>query len=223
MSFDNSRQEQRGGEAPRACSIEPGKGRRTLSVEMTPWRMRRLLPTVSAASNMGSCDSCRSLLYVAGRPLSVVRKPASCARSSRRQNACRTRKGRCARRNAGGSRREGAARTWPTVRPLLPRRSSHASGFFFCGMIDEPVLHGGTTCVSIFAIASDHSRLASCRDMNATQGAPVRIAADDPAKLARRVNDEVLGEARDVHHEERAREEVLGDEVAVGDRLWASA
>ena len=27
----------------------------------------------------------------------------------------------------------------PTTRPILPRVSSAKSGFFFCGMIDEPV------------------------------------------------------------------------------------
>ncbi|MDT4828225.1 hypothetical protein FQZ97_615960 [compost metagenome] len=29
---------------------------------------------------------------------------------------------------------------WPTTRPVLPRASSGTSGFFFCGMIDEPVV-----------------------------------------------------------------------------------
>lgn len=29
---------------------------------------------------------------------------------------------------------------WPKTRPDLPRRSSSESGFFFWGMIDEPVL-----------------------------------------------------------------------------------
>ncbi len=28
---------------------------------------------------------------------------------------------------------------WPLTRPVLPRTSSATSGFFFCGMIDEPV------------------------------------------------------------------------------------
>jgi hypothetical protein len=28
---------------------------------------------------------------------------------------------------------------WPLTRPLLPRTSSGTSGFFFCGMIEEPV------------------------------------------------------------------------------------
>ncbi len=29
---------------------------------------------------------------------------------------------------------------WPTTRPVLPRASSGTSGFFFCGMMDEPVV-----------------------------------------------------------------------------------
>ena len=28
---------------------------------------------------------------------------------------------------------------WPMTRALLPRTSSGTSGFFFCGMMDEPV------------------------------------------------------------------------------------
>jgi hypothetical protein len=29
---------------------------------------------------------------------------------------------------------------WPNTRPDLPRRSSSESGFFFCGMMEDPVL-----------------------------------------------------------------------------------
>ena len=32
-----------------------------------------------------------------------------------------------------------SASRWPLTRPVLARTSSAASGFFFCGMIDEPV------------------------------------------------------------------------------------
>lgn len=42
-------------------SLEGGD-RRTLRVVITPCKILRLLPIVSAASNMGSCDSWRSLL-----------------------------------------------------------------------------------------------------------------------------------------------------------------
>ena len=47
----------------------------------------------------------------------------------------------------------------------------------------------------------------------------VGITAHDPAKLGRRIDDEVLGETRDVDHEEGADEEVLGDKVTVRDGL----
>ena len=60
---------------------------------------------VSKASNRASLSSCRSLLYVSGRPLSVT---SSETRS-------------------------------PTARPDLPRRISAGSGFFFCGMMLEPL------------------------------------------------------------------------------------
>lgn len=51
------------------------------------------------------------------------------------------------------------------------------------------------------------------------QDSRVGITAHDPSKLGGRVNDDVLGQTGDVNHEERANEEVLGDEVTVGDRL----
>lgn len=49
--------------------------------------------------------------------------------------------------------------------------------------------------------------------------ARVRVTAHNPAELGGRVDDEILCETRDVDHEERAHEQVLGDEVAVRDGL----
>jgi hypothetical protein len=54
---------------------------------------------------MGSTDSCRSLLYVDGMPLTLIMRPV----------------------------------IWPKARPALPRISSSESGFFFCGISEEPV------------------------------------------------------------------------------------
>ncbi len=34
------------------------------------------------------------------------------------------------------------------MRPILARRSSAASGFFFCGMIDEPVVQRSDNCTN---------------------------------------------------------------------------
>mmetsp|Transcript_16354 Transcript_16354/g.50777 ORF Transcript_16354/g.50777 Transcript_16354/m.50777 type:complete len:203 (-) Transcript_16354:448-1056(-) len=64
------------------------------------------LDTVSTASNSGSLSSCRSRLYVLGRPLHSVSSVTSD----------------------------------PITRALLPRTISIGSGFFFCGMMLEPVL-----------------------------------------------------------------------------------
>lgn len=83
-------------------------------------------------------------------------------------------------------------------------------------MIEEPVL-------SRFKAREESQH--SGQEVVAGQMSNVRVGvtADDPAELARRVDDEILSETRDVDHEEGAREEVLGDEISIGDRLLSSS
>ena len=50
----------------------------------------------------------------------------------------------------------------PTTRPVLPRMSSAKSGFFFCGMMDEPV-ENASESVTKPNSALDHRMISSAR------------------------------------------------------------
>ena len=68
---------------------------------------RTVARMVSTLSNNRSLSSCKSRLYVIGKPFSNVSSDMR----------------------------------FPTNRPLLPRVISAMSGFFFCGINDEPVVY----------------------------------------------------------------------------------
>ena len=68
---------------------------------------RTVVRMVSTLSNNRSLSSCKSRLYVIGKPFSNVSSDMR----------------------------------FPTNRPLLPRAISAMSGFFFCGINDEPVVY----------------------------------------------------------------------------------
>ena len=50
----------------------------------------------------------------------------------------------------------------PTTRPVFPRMSSAKSGFFFCGMMDEPVENASESSMKSNS-AVDHSTISSHR------------------------------------------------------------
>jgi len=97
----------------------------------------------------------------------------------------------------------------------LPRISSSASGFFFCGISDEPVEYLREEEEPRRRIARAESR--NCAPRRIARGA--RVGELDEAKLLRAVDDEVLGEAREVRHQQRAPADQLDHEVAVGHRV----
>ena len=96
----------------------------TSRVAMTPSAIRKHADTVSTASNNGSLSSWRSLLYVEGNPLRVIKNPAIY-----KYDVSHSFPGP-----------QLPSTTFPNTRPDLPRRSSRESAFFFCGIILEPVL-----------------------------------------------------------------------------------
>ena len=52
----------------------------------------------------------------------------------------------------------------PCRRPLLPRISSATSGFFFCGMIDEPVAHASANSTKPNSAVAHSVRSAASRE-----------------------------------------------------------
>jgi hypothetical protein len=51
------------------------------------------------------------------------------------------------------------------------------------------------------------------------ENARVSISANDPSELAARVDNDILRQPRHMNHQQRASEQVLGDEIAVRDGL----
>jgi hypothetical protein len=113
----------------------------TVNVLTTPSRMRSDFPMVFAPSKRGSLSSCKSLLYVEGIPFIVMRNPESFSGFSMGHLIL--------------DRRKKYARTWPNVRPDLPRSNSRESGFFFCGMMLDPVLQ----VAAPFPVSFDPARM----------------------------------------------------------------
>lgn len=159
----------------------------TVIVAITPSAILSDAPIVSTASNNGSLSSCRSLLYVDGRPLSVIKNPAILeTRCQRRARVCE---------------RE-TTRTLPKMRPDLPLNNSNESGFFFCGMMLDPVLH---------------ARRQLDTKTRCSPHAPIRIAQRDEPKLGRRVHDQIFRQPTHVRHRQTGPHQKLDDKVAIAD------
>jgi hypothetical protein len=94
--------------------------------------------------------------------------------------------------------------TLPKTRPDLPRSSSSESGFFFCGIMLEPVLY--------HTINGAH---ASC----GIEHAPVRVAKRHETELSRRVNDEILRHSAHMRRRETRPHHEFDDKVAVADAV----
>lgn len=112
--------------------IVPNPQGLTFIVATTPSAILRQAVILSTASNKGSLSSCKSLLYVEGRPLSVMTNPVIF-------------------KDTQLFRSDSAViiLTFPNILPDFPRKSSSESGFFFCGMMLEPVLKKETQiCIS---------------------------------------------------------------------------
>lgn len=90
----------------------------------------------------------------------------------------------------------------PKIRPDLPLSSSNESGFFFCGMILDPVLP---------PTLSDPVRY------KAHVNIPICIAQRDESKLGGGVHDQIFCQSAHVCHGQARPHQKLDDKVAVPD------
>ena len=89
----------------------------------------------------------------------------------------------------------------PITRPLWPRTSSAASGFFFCGMIDEPVerlsgrrmkpkgwlahrISSSARRERCSAVAEQHHRKSSAKSRSETESSELAVGASKPSAAA---------------------------------------
>jgi hypothetical protein len=98
----------------------------TVIVAITPSVILSEADTLPTASKSGSLSSCKSLLYVDGRPFKVIKNPAIwnvvSAQSGEPLHTISAMEGKAKRRHL---------LTFPNIRPDLPRNNSRESGFFF--------------------------------------------------------------------------------------------
>src|SRR6185437_6769128 len=129
----------------------------------------------------------------------------------------------------------------PTMRPVLPRTSSAASGLRFCGMIDEPVVKASDRltnpncgvvhstissakrerCAAVIAAAESAS---SAKSRSATLSSELAVGRSKPSALAvisRSIGNEVPASAAAPSGHSLTRQHLdIGEEMmAEGDRL----
>ena len=91
--------------------------------------------------------------------------------------------------------------TFPKMRPDFPRSSSNESGFFFCGIMLDPVL-----------IINNQQNF-----QKITGSQPVSITEGDEPKFCGRVDDQIFRHFADVDHCQASPHHKFSDEVTIAD------